>query len=319
MDSHEKLSGGNTEERPVSELSQEPDFSTHMEQTSQEPDFFETKVLLGNNLMPFQELLKNADPDQTREIIQKRLAFLEETSTKRGDIVRGIHEGFISRDTRVHFQYGPGNPLSGYKIKNTDYIHDMIGDMQRNREDIRGSLDFFVAVELFLNSYFGYPPLSDTRSEFAYRELEKTGDMHQLSDDDWWDRIENVDISVFKGQEIAMCTERASMAQNILTFFGYEVSYVSGSVEVDGETEHHAFNVITNPWSGNRHILDFSMTSSIEKGGLTRIHPTMSRRIGDYEEFLHGQKIPSEISESHILPDGTKNKTTLHSLRYRVS
>lgn len=85
-------------------------------------------------------------------------------------------------------------------------------------------------------------------------------------DDAFWDAVENRTLSDLKGKNVAMCTEYAAMAQNILTFLGYDSTMCHGSVAMYGVEQPistgHAFNIVKDK-KGEPTILDFAMPALV--------------------------------------------------------
>ena len=164
--------------------------------------------------------LNKFSEDKITQIINDRISILEEHSEKikeignveRFDENASHHKGFISRDTKVCYSMS-----QGYYIKTTDYIREFIEYIKQN--------NLFPSpkeIFKFLNNYFGERPSVDTRNEGEFTE-----------------------ISDFKQSDRAMCTERAALANNILSFLGMETWFCDGSVYNSNNTnENHAFLIV---------------------------------------------------------------------------
>ena len=169
--------------------------------------------------------------ENINQIIENRINELEQSAIKtkeignveRADPNASHHKGFISRDTKVCYSCS-----QGYYIKTTDYIKEFIEYVKKNNLSPSAKTIFN-----FLNYYFGTRPSVDVRNERYFKE-----------------------ISDFKHSDKALCTERASIANNILSFMGVESYFCDGSVySSDGSTEAHAF-VITRGKSGQYKLYD---------------------------------------------------------------
>ncbi len=304
------------------------EYDSKQEQSSEtiEKKFYEINTEFSPDLIKtFREELLMANPEMTKNIIDSRIALLEKQSDKIKDIVPSspnsdqslYHRGYISSETAVHFQGGAGVTIgSKFKLKNTEYLHEAITNIQGNKEKIKNGGDLFNQVESFLNSYFGIPEVGgeDKRADLI---AQKAGFNLIFSDDEYWAAVNNVDISIFKDEHTAQCSERSAMAQNILSLFGYETYYFNGNVSVDGKQEGHAFNVVSSD-SSNKNIVDFSITSSMEYRGTTWLSPTIFN-VGDFDMFMNGNRVQSKTYKNIINEDGTVSHIPQNNLVYNVT
>ena len=56
--------------------------------------------------------------------------------------------------------------------------------------------------------------------------------------------MENNKIGDLKGMNVALCTERSAMAQQLLSLFGMESYYCMGSINKNDKIEAHCFNIV---------------------------------------------------------------------------
>lgn len=156
-------------------------------------------------------------------VIAKRVEELERTAIKIkeiGNVERpnenaSHHKGFISKDTKVCYTISQ----NGYSISSTDYLYDFINYIKNNNLSPTPNTVF-----KFLDEYFGSRTSTDVRNERDF-----------------------TDIANFKHSGNAMCTERAALANNILSFLGIETYFCDGAVcNTNGEGEAHAFLIIKN-------------------------------------------------------------------------
>ena len=169
--------------------------------------------------------------EQINELINDRVNILDKTALKTKEIGNvesfdekaSHHKGFISRDTKVCYSMS-----QGYYIKTTDYIREFIEYIKQNNLPPSPKTIF-----KFLNYYFGERPSIDTRNEKEFME-----------------------ISDFKNSDRALCTERAALANNILSFLGMETWFCDGSVyNSNNISEEHAFLIVKSE-SGKYRIYD---------------------------------------------------------------
>ncbi len=287
-----------------------------------EKGYFETEAEFNpETIRDFREMLLNANKEQTKSIIESRIAFLEDSCEKVGRISpdrfdQHIHRGYISGNTEVGFQGGIITMGSHYKLKNTDYLYEAVSALQDNKEKITNGMQLFYGVENFLNSYFGIPDTTDDKRMDIIDQ--KAGLSNpDLSDDEFFDAIDKIDISIFKGEHVAQCSERTAMAQNILSLFGYETYYMTGAVSIDGKVEDHAFNVVANN-SGTKNTIDFSVSSNLSYNGTNWIVPTLGQ-ISDFEAFQKGAKSRTATYEGIIDDNGNIKRRKTHDVEYVVT
>lgn len=281
-----------------------------------EKKFYESNIeFTGDDFNKFREELFNASPEDAKKIVESRISLLEENADKVNKISpmhsdQHIHRGYIGSDTAVSFEGVIG---SQYKLKDTEYLYDAVEYMRDNKEQIGNGRQFFEKVTGFLNSYFGIPDTSKDR--WATIES-KTGFESIMDDNEYWNAIDNIDISVFKGEQIAQCSERSAMAQNIMSLFGYETYYVMGDVSVDGKNEGHAYNIVADT-KGQKCLVDYSVTSSVERNGLSWDIPTMAK-IDDYDSFSNGGRLKTASWQHSIQPDGKVEHRPVRVLDYGI-
>jgi len=285
-----------------------------------EKEFYETEVEFSpENIKAFREKILSADSETTRQILDKRIDLLEKTcddveSISPGRFDQHLHRGYIGSKTSVQFEGYAVSMGSWYKLKNTDYLYEAVSRLQNNRESIKNSSTLFNNIEGFLNSYFGVPDADgvDRRMEVIDRRIDLNDP--EIDDDEYFDRLENIDISIFKNEHVAQCSERAAMAQNIMSMFGYETYYANGDVSIDEKPDFHAYNIVADA-SERKYIIDYSVTSLIEYRGTDWLVPTQSK-IPDFEAFQRGEKVKSASYKGHVDEDGKINRKIARRLEY---
>lgn len=174
------------------------------------------------------------------------------------------HKGFIGFDTKV--SYG-SDYFYDYSMKNYEMYIDFFKNLkQQNIEQENLDLNYLLnIIYSYVVKYFQSekeilkdPNISIMRDQIVMNHLESIA--KDPNDDEEWIKNKNeLNISVFKGQGVAMCSERAALAQNLLSLFGIE-SYFCGGMVTKNELENcdgHAFNFIR--LDGKNYILDFSL------------------------------------------------------------
>ena len=107
------------------------------------------------------------------------------------------------------------------------------------------------------------------------------------------------------------------MAQNIMSFFGYETYFMTGDVNVDGQNEGHAYNVVADA-KGQKYILDYSITSAIERNGQLWSIPNMAK-IDNYDSFIDGERQKTFTWRHIIQPDGKVEHRRVQSFDYGIT
>ena len=205
--------------------------------------------------MDILDELYKLDDNELEEYVNSRIDYLEEKSIKDNKIydyigfninnsptiiegnirTNNIYYGYIPLCTKVIYgmflyDYSVSNNGCYYYIDTNDYILDFIKEI-RTKPAI-DDLDLFDRILFFLRKYFGYVKLIERvqmdslilKEEYEYYDLI---DEHKLSD--------------FIGKGNAVCTEYSVVAQNILSFLGYDTVYLIGLNNVN----NHAFNLIS--------------------------------------------------------------------------
>ena len=140
-----------------------------------------------------------------------------------------------------------------------DYFYDFAKYIKHN--NITTTADLVKFVENFINYYFGKPNGIDNRDNY-FNNLT----LDTKTDEEYFDAINNFSIGDLKGKNLAMCTERSAIAQNLLSLFGLEVYYCMGCVEHNGEQEPHCFNIARG--REKYILLDYSLPVSIYKNNV---------------------------------------------------
>lgn len=286
-----------------------------------EKNFYTTDTEFSpENTKTFREKLLFADPETTQKIISERIEFLEETCDRTPTISadrfdQHMHRGYIGSDTKVQFEASMVTMGSSYKLKDTAYLYEAVEHLQNHKESINNGIQFFHSIEDFLNSYFGLPDETVNRMDVIYRKADLLDP--NIDDKGYFQRLNNIDISIFKHEYAAQCSERSAMAQNIMSLFGYGTYYTNGTISVDGRPEYHAYNIVADD-VGQKNIVDYSVTSSIEYRGTSWLVPSQGK-ILDFNSFQAGQKIHTVSYQAHIDDEGKITRQPIHNLEYTVT
>lgn len=168
------------------------------------------------------------------------------------------HKGFISPESRIKYSNASMNL---YSMKTKDYIYDFVKYVKKNKINNKSTL--VKIVEKFINSYFGISNGIDMRDAYFDQIAFQT----TTTDDEYFEKLYNLEIGDLKGKNIAMCTEKAALAQNLLSLFGFEVYYCMGCINNNGKEEPHCFNIARA--KDNFILLDYSLPVSVFENGST--------------------------------------------------
>lgn len=165
------------------------------------------------------------------------------------------HKGFISFDSKIKYSNGS---IYTYSMGTNDYFYEFAKFVKNSK--ITTISQLVKIIEDFINYYFGKPSVMDLRDSYFDKFALQTE-----TDEEMFDMIDGFSIGDMKNKNIAMCTERAAIAQNLLSLFGIEIYYCMGCIEHDGKEESHCFNIAR---AKERYILlDYSMPVSVFKNG----------------------------------------------------
>ncbi len=163
---------------------------------------------------------------------------------------------YIPKDTKI--VYG------GYYYNLYDYMHIFTGGLYYYVDDesyvyeffkyikdlkIEYDYDVFVAVHDFINKKFGEPE-SDARRHEMFQLILKEDGLN------YYRPIKEHSIKDFYGTNSAMCSERAVIAENLLSLLDFDIIFF--------HDDNHAFNFIIKNYDDEEqfelYVLDFSMT-----------------------------------------------------------
>ena len=230
------------------------------------------------------------------------LGFDRESSKK-------TYKGFIHPKTRVRYS---NMGIETYGMETTDYIYEY-AIMVWKDEHLQNKQGFINSLESFINYYFGYPRYDrDMRYDFFFqRAWQET-----KTDDELFARLEKNQIGDLRGLGIAQCSERAAVAQNLLSLFGFESYYCTGAVKHNGKEEGHAFLVVktANAYA----IVDYSMPVTVtrENGNVYYLPYITEIKAEEFEEFLNGNVVKEFADYELLVNKGSIRKLDLDSKRY---
>lgn len=220
------------------------------------------------------------------------------------------HKGFISPESRIKYS---NFSMNMYSMKTTDYIYDFAKYVKKNNINNRGTLVKY--VENFINGYFGISNGTDMRDTYFDQIAFQT----TTTDDEYFEKLENLEIGDLKGKNVAMCTERAALAQNLLSLFGFDIYYCMGCVNNNGKEESHCFNIARA--KDTFMLLDYSIPVPVFENGRAIDYAPFQGSIGldELEDVLvngFNKNFPSY--EFIKTPQGIKKVATGESRIYNV-
>lgn len=270
--------------------------------------------------MELLEQINNCSEEELTSIIDVALQNAIENSEKKerlgfpdGGLATAkipSHKGFIAPDSRIKYS---NFSMNMYSMKTTDYIYDFAKYVKRSNINNKGTL--VKVVENFINGYFGISNGTDMRDAYFDQIAFQT----TTTDDEYFEKLENLEIGDLKGKNIAMCTERAAMAQNLLSLFGFDVYYCMGCVSNNGKEESHCFNIARA--KDTFMLLDYSLPVSVFDNGKAVDYAPFQGSIGlDELENVLVNGINKEFPSYEYIktPQGIKKVATGEVRTYNV-
>ena len=174
-----------------------------------------------------------------------------------------VFKGFIPKKTRIKYE---NLAMEDYSMESTDYIYEFAHFIKKY--NINSKVSLIHNLEFFINSYFGFPGKMDRKEVFNDIAWQTTN-----TDEEYFKALENNKLGDLKGKGAAQCTERAALAQQILSIFGFESYYCMGCVDRDNNQEGHCFNIVKR--KNDYALLDYSMpvTSYNENDSVNAYYP----------------------------------------------
>lgn len=218
--------------------------------------------------------------EELENIIKERLFFLESSNStdrktiipnERTDDYGSYYNGFIKNDVKIYFSMD-FNPNACYSMSSYDYALSFFKKIKKL--GIKNQLDVIKYLSSFMDDYFGAFCGEDKREQFL---LQYKG---------------TATIDCFKGKNLAACSERAAITNNLLEMIGIRSIYVTGTVN----DEQHAFNIIINK-NNQYYILDTSFNCGLYDNqnnilGTIPFFQSLGQLDEQVEKFLmHGEPV----------------------------
>ena len=190
------------------------------------------------------------------------------------------NNSFFKLDEEIDISLGANGGL-GAKIKLDDVniyknFFDTYSTLKQKNPTFTENRLHMEAVRETINSYFGeFNGNIKLRDKIATIEQ----DTEKLIENDM--EPQAVSISKFKGQNCAMCVERASVAHNLWLLGGYESYFVdTASIQFEGfPDEAHAYCIVN--YNGTFKLFDASMG----------IYKAFEEGVNPIEDILNGEPL----------------------------
>lgn len=235
--------------------------------------------------MTLLEKILNCSDDEVDRVISEELANASENSIKiqqLGFIGNGkancVFKGFIPLNTRIKYE---SMALETYGMETTDFFYEFAHFIKKHNISSTGSLLF--NIEYFINKYFGYSSENSRSVIFNDIAFQST-----TTDEEYFQALQNNKIGDLKGKGAAQCTEKAAIAQQLLSLFGFESYYCMGCVDLNNRQEAHSFNIVKK---GNGYaIVDYSLPVTLfnQDGSVKAFYPFVGEMTNEeFNEFVN--------------------------------
>lgn len=184
----------------------------------------------------FKEVFKRLKTDEERkQFIHNRVNELINSSSAEiiGKDICGDYLGFIAPNTEVVSNSSP--MFSNMIIDDLDIYESFMDFIENNVDNISSEILTIMTIQRFVWNYFGYNA----------KDLLSRMDINSRPD------LKPVSIKELKGNDIAACSERSALVQNLLKFLGFDTSIVFGKLN---NNESHSY-IVFRPENGNFRIL----------------------------------------------------------------
>lgn len=228
--------------------------------------------------------------DEIKELIDQEIKIKNDSATKVEELGMSSYNtgskpfrGFIPLETRIKYS---NRSVETYSMNTKDFFYEYALFLKKHNITKKGM--FIAALETFMNNYFGLEKKYTSR-ETIFNDIPF---QTTKTDEEYFTALENNSIGNLKGTGVAECTERAAMAQQILSLFDIETYYCIGCVKKGELEEAHAFNIAKT--QDGYALIDYSMpVSRFNDEGKTTMYFPFIGEITDleFEEFIKGEKL----------------------------
>lgn len=195
------------------------------------------------------EEIRNLKEDEINNWIDSRITTIEKENNNPIDTLsirnKNIETSFISHEKIIKKDNFDMKP---FKIDNNDYLKQLIDEIRKAEDELCTNNNYIVHMtQCTIINYFGLHGVEESRDD-----LFNSNSKEVLS------------INDFEKNLSAMSIERSAMAQNILTFLGYNTILNYGYLinRNNNQEEPHAYNCIIN--NGMALLIDFTNPSYLD-------------------------------------------------------
>lgn len=184
----------------------------------------------------FKEVFKNLKTDEEKkQFIHSRVNDLIDNSNAEiiGKDICGNYSEFIAPDTEVVSNSGP--MFSNMIIDDLAIYENFMNYIENSVGNISSEVLTIMNIQRFVWKYFGY----NSKGLLSRMDIYSRPDLMPVS------------IKELKGNEIAACSERSALVQNLLKFLGFDTSIVFGKLN---DNQSHAY-IIFKPENKDFRIL----------------------------------------------------------------
>ncbi len=261
--------------------------------------------------------IKNRSKEEIKSFIMEALAILK---MECGEPINvgfnnesniSFNHGFIPFDSRVTFDVSSSKT---YLVKNTEVYYEFAEFI--SKMDVSNVVDFINYLYDYIVQFFGISISNDDKRDEYF---DTVAFQTSSSDDDYYDKLNNMDLCDLKSKGIAMSSERAILGENIMTLFGID-SYLCFGVLGHGESSQpYAFNIVT--FDDNNYIVDFYSAISIIDSGKFIGYKPFIYNISDseFESILSDYSVIScndyEIQNNNKVNNGIYRRYSIGTYR----
>lgn len=198
--------------------------------------------------------------------VNERIETLEQTSTetmqklnpfaakvKRNDLKDDITanteiNGFLTKNVEISKDFYS----TGFVLDDTSFYKMIVQHIKNSDKNLISNNTYIMhLIQRTINDYFGVTATQQRRLSVYNSSVS--------IDEDGLPSDKPFSVKKFKQNNSGCCSERSAVAQNILSFLGYDTSMIYGYVlsEHSGKNEAHVYNCISLP-NGNGVLIDFT-------------------------------------------------------------
>lgn len=251
-------------------------------------------------------IFKVGDPDERKQkssdFVAERLKALTETSTRKEiSLLSPAYKGFVHPESGIRRNF----LVDPFHIDDDELysvLLDTLGEFRESSnwqgKSLREIVPFAVvrAIGKYYGNYWAYNSTEAENQEFYMERSTATS--------------EDISLKELKGKGFAVCAEKASAAQNLLSFLGYDVELIASSncrLESPGQDDRggHMFNVISS--ESGHYIFDPTNPSLLEddQGKVVSFLPANYKITNEeYQGLMSGGQV--EVTHNDGKWDGTQ-------------